>query len=329
MDDMAKALRFRMAALFGRRFRWGIISAFLLAVNAAFAPLPAAAQTQQELIGIISGSITGTYARFAAQMASAIDSDTIRILPMLGKGSQQNIRDLLQINGIDIAIVQSDVLDYYKNTQEIPNIQDSIRYIGKLYNEEVHIVTRKDVDGVKALEGGLVGVGPAGSGTEMTALTLLKALGVSVTPVNASNQEAIDQVKSGALAAAIFVAGKPTPAFEGITEADGLKLLPIELGKSVQGAYFPATFEHADYPNLVPEGTSVDTAAVGAVLAVFNWRQGTPRYQAVSDFCADLMSALEILQAGEAYHPKWKEVDLTVEVPGWERFGGMKELLKQ
>lgn len=326
---MAKALLVPgIVARLHRKLRWGIISAFLVTVNAVGIPQLATAQSQQELIGIISGSISGTYARFAAEMATAIDSDALRVLPMLGKGSQQNIRDLLQINGIDIAIVQSDVLDYYKNTQEIPNIQDSIRYISKLYNEEVHIVTKDEVGSVKDLEGGLVGVGPAGSGTEMTALTLLKALGVSVTPVNASNQEAIDQVKSGALAAAIFVAGKPTPAFEGLTASDGLKFLPIELGKSVQGAYFPATFEHADYPNLVPEGSSVDTAAVGAVLAVFNWRQGTPRFQAVSDFCADIQSALEILQTGGTYHPKWKEVDFAIEVPGWERFGGMKDLLK-
>lgn len=296
-------------------------------MNVAAAPSPAQAQTRQEVIGIISGGVTGTYARFAAETATVVDSDAIRVLPMIGKGSKQNIRDLLQINGIDIAIVQSDVLDYYRNSQEIPNIQDSIRYIGKLYDEEVHIVTRADVGSVKDLEGALVGVGPAGSGTEMTALILLDALGVSVTPVNASNQEALEQLKTGALSAAIFVAGKPTPAFQGIAEADGLKLLPIELGKSVQGAYFPTTFTHDDYPNLVPEGASVDTAAVGAVLAVFNWREGTPRYAAVTAFCDDLASALDILKAGEAYHPKWKEVDLAVEVPGWERFGGMRDVL--
>ena len=256
-------------------------------------------------------------------------SDAIRVLPMIGKGSKQNIRDLLQINGIDIAIVQSDVLDHYRSSQEIPNIQDSIRYIGKLYNEEVHIVTRGDIDGVKALEGALVGVGPAGSGTEMTALTLFDALGISVTPINASNQEAIEQLKAGTLAAAIFVAGKPTPAFQGISPVDGLKLLPIELGKSVQGAYFPTSFTHEDYPNLVPEGETVSTAAVGAVLAVFNWREGTPRFHAVTEFCRDLVSALDILKAGEAYHPKWKEVDFSLEVPGWERFGGMKQVLAQ
>ncbi|MES0812111.1 TAXI family TRAP transporter solute-binding subunit [Roseibium sp. SCPC15] len=308
-------------------FRRLIIALFLIAVNALAFPLPSSAQGKQELIGVISGGITGTYARFAAQMASVIDSEAIRVLPMLGKGSQQNIRDLMQINGIDIAIVQSDVLDFYKNTQEIPNIQDSIRYIGKLYNEEVHIVTRAGVETIKELEGALVGVGPAGSGTEMTALTLFEALGISVVPVNASNQEALDQVKEGALTATVFVAGKPTPLIEAISAEDGLILLPIELGKSVQGAYFSTRFTHDDYPDLVDEAQSLDTVAVGAVLAVFNWRQGTPRYQAVSEFCADLLSALEILKTGGAYHPKWQEVDLTVNVPGWQRFGGMEELL--
>ena len=62
-----------------------------------------------------------------------LNSDQIRVLPILGKESQQNIKDLLYVNGIDI--MQSDVLDFYRDNQTIPNLENSICYIGKLYNE--------------------------------------------------------------------------------------------------------------------------------------------------------------------------------------------------
>ena len=289
----------------------------------------AAQQDNQEIIGVISGSVTGTYARFAHQMSIVLNSDKIRVLPILGKGSQQNIKDLLYVNGIDIAIVQSDVLDFYRDNQTIPNLENSIRYIGKLYNEEIHIVVQKGVSNIKELEGELVSVGGSGSGTEMTALTLFKALGVTVEPLNVSNQEAINQVKAGNLKAAVFVVGKPGSIIQSIKPEDGLALLPIQLPKSIQGAYFDSRFSSDDYPAVVDPGSTVSTIAVGAVLAVFNWRDGSARYQAMTEFCSNLLAGLPVLQSDESFHPKWREVNLTTEVPGWTRFGGMQQLLQQ
>src|SRR5262249_58623151 len=46
--------------------------------------------------------------------------------------------------------------------------------------------------------------------------------------------------------------------------------------------YTIGEFTNKDYPGLVPDGTSVDTLAVPAVLAVFNWPQGHDRYRHVA-----------------------------------------------
>ena len=172
-------------------------------------------------------------------------------------------------------------------------------------------------------------MGRKGSGTEMTAKTLFNALGITVDPFNAGSDEALQAVKDGDIDAAVFVVGKPGSAIKNIGTNDGLKLLPINLGKSVQAAYFPSEFTHDDYPNLVPRGQSVATAAVGAVMAVFNWREGTPRYRAVARFSQDMIEGLEVLQNEPGYHAKWKSVDPSTEVPGWTRFKPAEEIISR
>ena len=67
--------------------------------------------------------------------------------PFIGKGSLQNVADILFLRGIDVGIVQSDVLAYLKRKQIYPHIDQSIQYITKLYNEEVHVLARPEITG--------------------------------------------------------------------------------------------------------------------------------------------------------------------------------------
>ena len=86
------------------------------------------------VVGIITGGVSGTYIRIAADMAAVLDNPTLRVLTIVGQGSIQNIDDLLYLKGIDMAIVQSDVLEYLKRQNTYSNIDKKISYITKLYN---------------------------------------------------------------------------------------------------------------------------------------------------------------------------------------------------
>jgi hypothetical protein len=87
-------------------------------------------------------------------------------------------------------------------------------------------------------------------------------------------------------------------------------------------------FTSKDYPTLVPEGQSVDTLAVPAVLAVFNWSKGTDRHRRVERFVESLFTKWEkFLQPPR--HPKWRDVNLAATVPGWNRWGVAEEMLKR
>jgi len=277
------------------------------------------ARAEPERIGIMSGGVTGTYVRIAQNMADALDSNDLRLITMLGRGSRQNIKDLIELDGVDLAIVQSDVLREVARTNEIPGAVQSIRYITKLYNEEIHVLVRSDVSSIKYLEGAAIAVGRQGSGTEMTASILFEGLGIQFDPVNVDGKEAIDALADGLISAAVFVVGKPSSLLTALEDPQRFRLIDVRLPKSVEFPYFDVTLDHDDYPALIPPGERVSTVAVGAILAAFNWRVGSRRYSLLERFTNELFSSIELLRSGP-YHPKWKGVDLKTQVPGWTRF---------
>ena len=102
-------------------------------------------------VGVISGGVDGTYVRIAGDLASVLDDEKdIRVLPMIGKGSIQNIRDILYLRGIDVGIVQSDVLAHLKRKRLHAAIETRIHYITKLYNEEFHLLAGPGISSATA-----------------------------------------------------------------------------------------------------------------------------------------------------------------------------------
>lgn len=277
-------------------------------------------------VGVISGGVTGTYVRIASDLSNALDSGyDHRVLAILGKGSIRNIEDLLLLKGIDIAIVQSDVLDFYRTSRTYPNIDNRVRYITKLYNEEVHLLARSDVADVTALEGRKVNFGTQGSGTFMTASIIFEALDIDVEATTHPEPIALEKLRTGEIDALVFVGGKPLNLVLEVAKNDNLKLLGVA-PEQVGGAYLPASFDAKDYPELIADGTQVPTVAVGAVMAAYNWPRDHTRYQKVERFVNLFFGRFGTFQEAP-YHPKWREVDLRAEVPGWQRFGPAQDWL--
>jgi TRAP-type uncharacterized transport system substrate-binding protein len=105
-------------------------------------------------IGIITGGINGTYLRIAIDLANVLDhGDDLRVLAIMGKGSVQNIDDILYLEGIDIGIVQSDVLAFSKRRNKHPKIAEHIHYITKLYTEAFHLLVDKSIKTIEDLAG--------------------------------------------------------------------------------------------------------------------------------------------------------------------------------
>ena len=274
-------------------------------------------------IGIVSGGIDGTYARFAADLAAVLDDgDYLRVLPILGKGSRQNLLDLRWLRNIDAAIVQADVLATARAERLFSGLEHQVHYVAKLYDEEIHVLARRDIASLNDLTDKPVNLDVRGSGTAMTATLLFAGLGVAVQPRHDTQADALEKLMRGEIAALVYVAGKPARLFTSIQADAGLRLLPIPLSPALLETYVPARFTSADYPQVVPAGELVETLAVGAVLAVYNHTIAERRDRLVR--FANSLSAKFDAFLRPPRHPKWREVNLAAQVPGWTRFGGAR-----
>ena len=274
---------------------------------------------QNGTIGLIADGAGSTDARAAADIARVLDdADRLRILPMLGKGSVQNIADLIYLKGVDVAIVHTDVLTETMQSGLIPR-ESSIQYIAKLFPEEIHLLARKDAASLSDLNGKIVSIGAMGSGTELTASALLDMSHVTPNFIHDAEPVAFDKLRRGEIAAMFVVGGEPVPMLQAIEPGTGLHFLPIPLNARIIDTYLPTSLDHQHYPNLVPPGPPIDTVAVGSVLVTLAATSDTQRAKRVNRFVDALFERFpQLRQPG--FHPKWREVNLSAQVQGWTRY---------
>ena len=290
---------------------------------------PEAGVVNRGVVELETARTAGISVRIAEDLANVIDDGaTRRVLPVIGKGTLQNMTDLKLLRGIDMAILQTDVLDYARRENLSPGIENWATYITKLYNEEFHLLARQDIKSVADLTNQKVNVDLRGAGTTITASRLFEILNISVTPTNDDQEVALDKLRRGEIAAMAFVAGKPAPIFRNLTANDGFHFLAVPLSPAVTASYVPTRLTAADYPGLVPQDQAVDTVAVGAVLVAANLQQGTERYRNLANFVDAFFTGFQSL-LDPGHHPKWQEVNITAELPGWRRFAPAEQWLQR
>ncbi len=278
-------------------------------------------------VGIIAGDIGGTYMRIAADLAAVLDSNRtpkLRLLPISGRGGKANIEDLLFLRGVDLAIVQSDILDYMERDTKYKNIRNRIHYVIKLFDSELHIIANSKINDIRDLQGKKVNFRYRGSSSELTGQSILKSFNVSVIPTYFDQSRALEMVKRGELSASIVLAGKPSSAYSHIPPGSGLKLLPVKFTQELAKKYLPARFNHEDYPGLVKKGEAVTTIATSTVLAVYNWPQDSKRYQKTALLVYNLFTYITDFKK-PSRHSKWRATSPLAKVPGWTRFKPAQE----
>ena len=280
-------------------------------------------------VGIAGGLLSGTYMRFVDEMASVLnDGDNLRILPIVSYGAASNLDDLLYLRGVDAAVTQSDVFEYFRTQRKIPNLERRVQYIIRLPIAELHILARNDVQSLEDLRGKKVNFGPAGTGASLTGTIVFQRLGINVEQVLIDQPTALQKLQSGQVDAIARVIPKPIDFFGKIPQSSGLHLVNIPFTKTFEDLYTLGEFNKQDYPNLLQGQDRIDTIAVPAVLAVFNWPKNTERYAKVDRFIQYLFSRWDALQH-PPYHPKWRDVNLAATVPGWTRFSVADDQLQQ
>ena len=278
-------------------------------------------------VTLLTGTIGGTYVQFGADLASVLDDGgNLRVLPIIGRGSVQGVADILFLKGVDLGIVRADTLDYLEKKGFANDIKKQFTYVTKLYNEEMQVVAPKTIKSLNDLEGKTVSVDLPNGGTFVTALTVFERLGIKANFVYIEQRIAMENLKKGDLDAVIVVGGKPYVSVTTFNNDGRFHLAAVDYSKVLQGDYLPATLTSKDYPNLIPEGETVDTIAVPAVLAAYNWAPNTERRRKLALFVDAFFTKFAALQ-NPPFHPKWKEVSLPAPLAGWNRLPLAQEWL--
>jgi branched-chain amino acid transport system substrate-binding protein len=270
-------------------------------------------------VTMMTGTFGSTYEQFGADLASVLDDgDNFRLLPIVGRGSVQGVADILFLKGVDLGIVRSDTLDYIEKKGYATNIGKQFSFVAKLYNEEMHVLAPKSIAKLADLDGKTVAVGLANGGTFVTALTIFERLNIRPHFLYIEQRVALDKLKRGEIDAVVAVEGKPLTEIAQMS-GEELHFVPIDYEKPLRAEYLPAQLTAEDYPGLIPAGQSVDTVAVSAVLAVYNWQPHTERYRRLVLFVDAFFGKVKALQR-PPFHPKWREVALAAPLAGWTRF---------
>jgi uncharacterized protein len=288
-------------------------------------------QINENTVGIISGSPSAddTYLQIANEMASVLnDSDKLRILPIVGVGGPQNVRDVRYLKGIDIGLTQLSVLNSFRSSNQLMGkYDDKIVYIAKLFNEEVHLIAARDITSIEQLNGRKVNIDEVRSGTSQTMRDVFKRLGIKVEEVNVVQGQALEMLKAGEIAATAYVSGKSAKLISNLKFERGIHFIPVPFSKEISDAeYLPTDLTHDDYPDLIPAGQSIQTIADEVVLIGYNWPKNTDRYRRVQRFVDAFFPKIEEFRK-PPNHPKWREVNLAVTVKGWKRFDPAEEWL--
>ena len=209
----------------------------------------------ENVVTIMASDPSGTELTIASDIAQVVDDgDNLRVLPIVGKGVAQNVKDVMFMRGIDMAITQANVLKYYARTGELgSNFIDQVVYVAKLFNEEVHFVVPLVITDIKQLSGQVVNLGLPGSGTAITGRLLLEALGIKVQELHLSRRrcDREAQARRDRWRDDSWPASRLRP-WDISRRADGLKLLSIPLCKELEDSYYPATSPMTIIPSSSP-----------------------------------------------------------------------------
>lgn len=267
-------------------------------------------------LGLITGSKTGTYFRVGEDLRRVVRSSGIDVVVHPSKGAVDNLFAVSRRGRIHLGIVQSDVLAFVADRHADPavaRIAGRIALVFPLFDEEVHVLGRRDIGDFAQLAGKRVAIGREGTGTYLTARWLFQLAGVApreMVPLDAG--EALAQLKAGRIDALVYVAAAPIGMLQRqLKDDDGLALVPIGTSR-IRDAYAGAEIPAGTY---AWQPTPVATVAVKAVLVSAELdAQGC---ELIGRFAQAVSAGRDwLVQHG---HPAWKHVDLEHPIVGWEQ----------
>ena len=286
-------------------------------------------KVNQHVVGIMAGRPGSTDLDLAYDLDVALSNGyDLRIVPMVSQGSAKEFEDLLYLRGVDMAVVQHDVIQFMEQNEIYPGIRNSVRLIAPVGMDQLHILASKDIQSIYDLAGKKVNFGRAESGTSMTSAVVFDSFGIEVDVVLNSHKKAFELLKKGEISAMLRASGAPVSPFEDVGANDGLHLLEVPTTPEITQSYTPVTLTSEHYPELIAPGQTLNTVGVATVLISYNWAKGHPRGETLASFTDAFFTNFDKLM-DDGYHEIWKTIDISDDIPGIPRHWSAEEALEK
>jgi TRAP transporter TAXI family solute receptor len=293
--------------------RWfGACAAFLFLIGAV-----ASVYAADNLV-LATGGTAGTYYPFGGAMAKIWNSKIkgMNVTAQTSGASGENVR-LINKKEVELALVQSDTLDFAFNAKEaFKEPLKGMSTIAVLYPEIVQVVVASagPIKSFADLKGKKVGVGAPGSGTEANFRQLAEIYGMKKEDVNAqflSFSESAEAYKDKHIDAFIVTAGIPNAGIMDVATQNAIRILDIPADVAAKLTQKYPFLAAVKVPANTYKGQTADvsTVAVNAVLIAGNSLSEAMVYdltKALFENQADLASA----------HAKGRELNLQYAVKG-------------
>lgn len=226
----------------------------LLAALAAGLPVAACTSTDApdlaELV-LATGPEGAVFREVGAALAAALADQLprTRVIARPSSASVENLR-LLKAGTAQLGLSSLD-------SAGDPSSLEGISAIGRLYDSFLHLVVPETspIRTFADLAGRRVSLGPVESGTEFTAIRLLRLLGVQANDVRMAHSESARQLEAGTIDAFLALTGIPTPAISGLVDKFPIRLVSLAeqaraLANAFPGPYVPVTIPALTYGDL-------------------------------------------------------------------------------
>jgi hypothetical protein len=260
----------------------------------------------------------GPVTRALTELASALDKrgGKIRVLPIMGQGGEANVRDLLRFRGVDLAVVNSDVLATSAVQKNYPEASRKLRAITRLHSQKVFLLARPEIASVDQLAGRKIVVFGPETLSKLSAATIFELMKLKADIVHV--EEGVELRPPPDADAVFMLEDEARRLLPVVVPAEEYRLLPIPGGPELAKFYGASTIEPSEAGDYGPGGP-VSTITVDTILAAFDWLPAQARFLDVSAFIDRLFAALPELRRD---YPSsiWQETDPFADVHGWRRF---------
>lgn len=230
-----------------RKFRTGLKA---LVAPVAVAALGLATPAFAQQLSIATGGTGGVYYPYGGGLAEVINNhvDGATASVEVTGASVENVA-LISRGDSDIALALADtVYQAFHGEAAFEGRQVSeLRALASIYPNAVQIVTLADsgITSLEDLRGKRVSVGAPGSGTEVSAQTLLAANGITYddfTPQRLNFNETADALRDGDIDAGFWSVGPPTSSIMNLAATRSIRLIGMTEGEIAAAIEAEPTF---------------------------------------------------------------------------------------